>query len=50
MLLDTLGDGLLGNQLAGKDTIRAVEGPIATSRGQYTITAGQSFCCRLILN
>ena len=33
MLLGTLGASLLGNLLAGKDTIRAGEGMIATCRG-----------------
>ena len=43
MLLDTLGASLLGNLLAGKGTIRAGEGAIATSRGRGTIRVGQDF-------
>ena len=41
MLLDTLHASLLGSLLAGKGTIRAVEGAIATSQGEGTIRAGQ---------
>ena len=43
MLLDTLSASLLGNLLAGKGTIRAGKGAIATSRGRGTIRAGQDF-------
>ena len=42
-LLGTLGPSLLGSLLAGKGTIRAEKGVIATSRGRGTIRAGQYF-------
>ena len=43
MLLGTLGDGLLGNLLTAKGTIKAGKGVIATSQGRGTIRAGQDF-------
>ena len=43
MLLGTLGTSLLGNPLAGKGTITAGQGAMATSQGRGTIRAGQDF-------
>ena len=43
MSLGTLGASLLENLWAGKGTIRAGKGAIATSRGRGTIRAGQDF-------
>ena len=43
MLLGTLATTLLGNLLAGKGTIRAGEGVIATSRGRNIIRGSQDF-------
>ena len=41
MLLDTLGASLLGDQLAGKNTIRAGEDTIRVGGG--TVRAGRNF-------
>ena len=41
MLLGTLGAGLLGNLLVGKETIWAGKGTIRSGEG--TVTAGQDF-------
>ena len=43
MLLGTLATTLLGNLLAGKGTIRAGEGVIATSRRRNIIRGSQDF-------
>ena len=43
MLLGTLGASLLENLLAGRGTIRADKGAIATSPGRGTSRAGQDF-------
>ena len=43
MLLGTLATTLLGNLLAGKGTIRAGEGVIATNRGRSIIRGSQDF-------
>ena len=49
MWLGSLGGCLLGSLLAGRGTIRAGEGAIATSGGWGTIRAGENFWCHLFL-
>ena len=49
MWLGPLGGCLLGSLLAGRGTIRAGKGAIATSGGRGTIRAGENFLYHLFL-